>query len=129
MTAERDDAVPDVRDGLTRLQRVMLWQLSQLQRERGGRRVPTTMLYGRVCEHVCVDPVTFQRTLAKLVGRGVPSRVGTVDPRPMAASDEMSAAAAPRLGVGATWIDVQADGARARADSAADLASDDDGAI
>ena len=106
----RDDAIPDVRDGLTRLQRVTLWQLSQLQRERGGRRVPTTMLYGRVCEHVCVDPATFQRMLAKLVGRAVPSRRGhggaNLDRRAVANAHETP-----------------------RADSAAADAGDDHGAI
>ena len=66
------DLLPDVRDGLNRLDRVILWQLGVLGRERGGRMVPTAMLYGRVVEHVDVDVPTFQRALARLVGKGVP---------------------------------------------------------
>lgn len=46
------DRLPDPRDGLTRVERVVLWQLDVLQRERDGRHVPTVMLYGRVSEHV-----------------------------------------------------------------------------
>jgi hypothetical protein len=42
------EGLPDVRDGLTRRERVVLWCLSELQKERGGRHVPTEMLYGSV---------------------------------------------------------------------------------
>jgi hypothetical protein len=42
---------PDVRDGLTRLQRVCLTELDRLQRERPGRTIPMLQLYGRVVEH------------------------------------------------------------------------------
>ncbi len=45
----RDD-LPDVRDGLTHRERVVLWCLSALQKERGDRHVPTGMLYGSVVE-------------------------------------------------------------------------------
>lgn len=62
------DRLPDVRDGLTRLERVILWQLSLTQKERGDRNVPTAMLYGRVVEHVNVSVEEFQATLSKLVG-------------------------------------------------------------
>lgn len=68
------DRLPDVRDGLTRLERVILWQLSVLEKERDGRMVPTAQLYGRVAEHVDVDVPEFQRTLARLVGKGRPER-------------------------------------------------------
>ncbi len=61
------DRLPDVRDGLTRLERVILWQLQVTQQERGDRGVPTAMLYGRVVEHVGVSVEEFQRTLARLV--------------------------------------------------------------
>ena len=37
-------ALPDVRDGLTREERVVLYVLHQTQKERGGRNVPTAML-------------------------------------------------------------------------------------
>jgi hypothetical protein len=64
-----EDHLPDVRDGLTRLERVILHQLHQAQRELKGRNVPTGMLYGRVVEHVNVSVQEFQRVLSRLVGR------------------------------------------------------------
>ncbi len=64
------DRTPDVRDGLTRVERVILWQLHEAQKEREGRNVPTAMLYGRVVEHVSISVEEFQRVLARLVGRG-----------------------------------------------------------
>ncbi len=63
------DRIPDVRDGLTRIERVILYVLKQTQDELGGRNVPTAMLYGRVVEHVSISVDEFQRTLARLVGR------------------------------------------------------------
>ncbi|MBX3161000.1 MAG: hypothetical protein KF773_33885 [Deltaproteobacteria bacterium] len=60
--------LPDARDGLTRLERVILWQLHLAQKERGGASVPTAMLYGRVVEHVSVSVEEFQRVLQRLVG-------------------------------------------------------------
>jgi hypothetical protein len=62
------DRIPDVRDGLTRVERVILWQLSVLTEERGGRDVPTAMLYGRVVEHVDISVDELQRALQRLVG-------------------------------------------------------------
>ncbi len=64
------DEPPDVRDGLTRLERVILVTLRQVQRESGGGDVPTAMLYGRVCEHVPVTVERFQRALQRLTGNG-----------------------------------------------------------
>ena len=46
------DDLPDVRDGLTRVERVILYVLWETQRERGDRNVPTAMLYGRVVERI-----------------------------------------------------------------------------
>ncbi len=60
--------LPDARDGLTRLERIILWQLSETQKERGGANVPTAMLYGRVVEHIDVSVEEFQRVLQKLIG-------------------------------------------------------------
>ena len=60
--------LPDARDGLTRLERVILWQLHEAQRERGGANVPTAMLYGRVVEYVSVSIEEFQRVLQRLMG-------------------------------------------------------------
>lgn len=64
------DRLPDVRDGLTRLERVILWQLDVLGREKNGRMVPTAMLYGRVVEHVDVGQREFLSVLSRLTGRG-----------------------------------------------------------
>jgi hypothetical protein len=59
---------PDVRDGLTRLERIVLWKLHEVQREFPGRGVPTATLYGRVVEHVDVSEPEFLRVLQRLVG-------------------------------------------------------------
>jgi hypothetical protein len=64
-----DDRIPDVRDGLTREQRVVLYVLSQLQKERGDRNVPTTLLWGRVCEHLYISPERLSELLAQLGAR------------------------------------------------------------
>jgi hypothetical protein len=63
-----EDLIPDVRDGLTRVERVILVCLKQAQEERRGRDVPTAMLYGRVVEHVNISVPEFQRVLQRLVG-------------------------------------------------------------
>ena len=68
------DRLPDVRDGLTREQRVILYVLYQAQQERRGRNVPTLMLYGRVCEHIPMRKDRFMALLSNLVGRGAPPR-------------------------------------------------------
>lgn len=63
------DIIPDVRDGLTRKDRVILYVLHETQRERGGRNVPTPMLWGRVCEHFHISPEDLSATLARLGAR------------------------------------------------------------
>jgi hypothetical protein len=63
------DRLPDVRDGLTRVERVILWQLHETQKEFPGRMVPTATLYGRVVEHVDLDEREFLAVLRRLVGR------------------------------------------------------------
>jgi hypothetical protein len=64
-----EDFLPDARDGLTRLERVVLYELSEAQRELGGRKVPTALLYGRVVEHINVNVPEFQRVLQRLTGK------------------------------------------------------------
>jgi hypothetical protein len=64
----RGDDLPDVRDGLTRLERAILLVLDETQRERNGASVPTAMLYGRVVELVNVSIEEFQAALQRLVG-------------------------------------------------------------
>lgn len=63
------DNIPDVRDGLTREQRVVLYVLNQLQQERGERNVPTPMLWGRVCEYFYISPEKLSAMLAQLGAR------------------------------------------------------------
>jgi hypothetical protein len=63
------DKIPDVRDGLTREERVVLYVLNQTQKERGDRNVPTAMLWGRVCEHFYVTPGDLALVLARLGAR------------------------------------------------------------
>jgi hypothetical protein len=64
----RGDLIPDVRDGLTRVERVVLYCLAECEREKKGRMVSTAMLYGRVVEHVNLSVPEFQRILQRLVG-------------------------------------------------------------
>ena len=67
MTEETaDDAIPDVRDGLTRKERIILDCLYKIQTERGGRNVPTSMLYGRVVEYVDFGVDEMQAILQRL---------------------------------------------------------------
>jgi hypothetical protein len=66
-----EDALPDVRDGLNRIERAILVALAELQAERpDGANVPLPMLYGRVVERVDVGVEEFQEIVARLVGRG-----------------------------------------------------------
>ncbi len=68
LSRDIEDNIPDVRDGLTRVERVILVCLKQAQEEKHGRMVSTAMLYGRVVEHVDVSVPEFQRILQRLVG-------------------------------------------------------------
>ena len=63
------DKIPDVHDGLTREQRVVLHVLEQLQKERGDANVPTAMLWGRVCEYFYISPEELTEMLAHLGAR------------------------------------------------------------
>ncbi len=66
--AKPPDDARDARDGLTRLERVILWKLHEAQRELGRDSIPTTLLYGRVVEVIDVSIAEFQRVLQRLVG-------------------------------------------------------------
>ena len=57
--------IPDVRDGLTRTERIILYCLHQCQEERQGRFVPTVMLYGRVVEHIDITEQQLVSVLQK----------------------------------------------------------------
>ena len=60
------DDIPDVRDGLTRKERIVLYVLHQTQKERGDHNVPTPMLWGRVCEYFYISPEELSKMLARL---------------------------------------------------------------
>ncbi|MEK7260360.1 MAG: hypothetical protein AAB211_11275 [Pseudomonadota bacterium] len=62
------DLIPDVRDGLTRKERAVLYCLRETQNELNGRNVPTLMLYGRVVEKVDMSQEEFQAILTRMVG-------------------------------------------------------------
>jgi len=64
-----NDNIPDVRDGLTREERIVLSVLYEAQKERGDRNVPTAMLWGRVCEHFYISPEELSAMLARLGAR------------------------------------------------------------
>ncbi len=63
------DYVPDIRDGLASRERIVLQCLADLQQERGGRNVPTGMLYGTVVEHVDMSIEEMQSILVRLIGQ------------------------------------------------------------
>lgn len=70
------DLIPDVRDGLTRKERAVLYCLREAQNELNGRNVPTLMLYGRVVEKVDMSQAEFQAILTRMVGlHGYPKSV------------------------------------------------------
>jgi hypothetical protein len=64
-----EDVLPDVRDGLTRVERVVLETLRACQHELGDRSVPTALLYGRVVERVDLSTDELMRVLRRLAGR------------------------------------------------------------
>ncbi len=67
--AARPAEVPDVRDGLTSLERTVLVTLREVQQEKGGRSVSTAELYGRVLERVDVSQAELQQVLSRLAGK------------------------------------------------------------
>jgi hypothetical protein len=67
-THDHREYLPDVRDGLTYRERIVLQCLHTLQQEREGRNVPTGMLYGTVVEHVDMSVDEMQRILVRLIG-------------------------------------------------------------
>ena len=69
-TPPAHEDVPDVRDGLNRRERIVLYILHQTQKERGDRNVPTAMLWGRVCEHFYISPAELSEMLSRLGARG-----------------------------------------------------------
>lgn len=70
MNPEDRETIPDVRDGLTRTERIILYVLHETQRELGGRNVPTAMLYGRVVEYVNLSEAELHDYLNRLGVQG-----------------------------------------------------------
>lgn len=64
------EVIPDVRDGLTRTERIILYVLNETQRELEGRNVPTVMLYGRVLEYVNISEQELHLYLDRLGVKG-----------------------------------------------------------
>tara|TARA_R110002012_G_C11442813_1_gene590823 strand:- start:371 stop:604 length:234 start_codon:yes stop_codon:yes gene_type:complete len=64
------ETIPDVRDGLTRTERIILYVLDKTQKELKGRNVPTVMLYGRVLEHVNLSEAELHLYLDRLGVKG-----------------------------------------------------------
>lgn len=64
------EAIPDVRDGMTRTERIVLYVLQKTQKELGDRNVPTVMLYGRVLEYVDMSEAELHLYLDRLGVRG-----------------------------------------------------------
>lgn len=62
------DNLPDIRDGLTRKERIILDCLNEMKRERDDRYVPTVMLYGRVVEKIDISVDEMQSILQRLAG-------------------------------------------------------------
>ena len=67
MNSDELNNLPDVRDGLSRKERIVLYCIDQIQKERGGRNVPTVILYGRVIEHVNISEEELQLILQRLM--------------------------------------------------------------
>jgi len=63
---EKFNNLPDVRDGLTRKERIVLYCIHQIQKELGGRNAPTVMLYGRVVEYLDMSEDELQGILQRL---------------------------------------------------------------
>ncbi len=64
-----EDTLPDVRDGLSRVDRVILSELERAQAESGDHPISSALLYGRVVQHVSLSVPEFQRALERLVRR------------------------------------------------------------
>ena len=62
------DNLPDIRDGLSRKERIVLYCIDQIQKERNDRNVPTVMLYGRLVEHINISEQELQEILQRLTG-------------------------------------------------------------
>ena len=60
------DLVPDLRDGLSRVQRIVLAELARASAELGRAKVPTVMRYGRVAERIDLTERELNQVLRSL---------------------------------------------------------------
>jgi hypothetical protein len=58
--------IPDVRDGLTEVERTILAVMYDARKEYGDRMIPAALLYGRVVEILDMSWEEFQRALVKV---------------------------------------------------------------
>ena len=63
---ERYPNIPDVRDGLTEVERTILVVLHDARKEFGDRMIPMALLYGRVVELLDLSWEEFQRAMGKI---------------------------------------------------------------
>lgn len=64
-----NDYIPDVRDGLTRIERGVIKYIYDLQRVNEGRKVPTILLWGELIDRgYDLSQDDLNRILAKLGG-------------------------------------------------------------
>ena len=61
-----NDLIPDIRDGLTRKERIVLYCIYQTQKEFKERNVPTATLYGHVLEYLDMSECELQGILQRL---------------------------------------------------------------
>jgi len=64
--ASRYPNIPDVRDGLTEVERTILLVMHEARKEYGDRTIPTVLIYGRVVELLDLSWEDFHQTLVKL---------------------------------------------------------------
>ena len=60
--------LPDVRDGLNKKERIILYCLQKTQQELNDRNVPTIMLYGRVLEMIEISQQECQTIVSRFAG-------------------------------------------------------------
>lgn len=65
-TNQAGDGLPDVRDGLRRVERLVLLTLLEAQRELGRESVPLALLYGRVLERIDLSEAELREVLTRL---------------------------------------------------------------
>lgn len=58
--------VPDVRDGLSLVERIIITVLHSAEQEMPGRALPTAMLYGRVLEYINISEAELVACLQRL---------------------------------------------------------------